>query len=88
LGAYARRHNRYPETARVHIFIQMIIQMEAASFHRVATERKTQRLLKRLHSTPLQIGQSIAVEMVPFDFLWQEMLALLGNRFRGTKRNK
>ncbi|MEM1321292.1 MAG: hypothetical protein AAGG75_13640 [Bacteroidota bacterium] len=88
LRAYAHQHTRSPETARAYLFIQMIIKMEAASFHRAATERKTKKLLDKLQNTPLRIGQNIAVEMVPFDFLWQEILALLANKFRGIKLNK
>ena len=85
LGAYARTYTRNPETVRANIFINMIITMEAASFHLAATERKTKRSLKRLEKTPLKLGQNIGVELIPFSVLWEEVLAMLDYKFRGVK---
>ncbi len=88
LQAYATKHLRRPETMRAYLFIKMIIAMEKASFHRVATERKAKRYVDQLAHTPLKVGQSMAVELVPYDRLWAEMLDMLANKFRARKLNK
>ncbi|MEO1518240.1 MAG: hypothetical protein AAFV95_24685 [Bacteroidota bacterium] len=85
LGAYARKYLKRPETIRAYLFIKMIIQMNSAKFHRTATERKTQRLHEQLSNAPLSVGKSITVEMVPYEVLWQEILCMLDNKFRGVK---
>ena len=87
LQAYARAHTRSRYTLRANIFIKMILKMESASFHRAATERKTAKLWEKLQATPLSRGQSVAVEIVPYSILWQEMMHLLDNKFRAQKLN-
>ncbi len=84
LGAYARSYTRKPETARANIFINMIVKMESASFHRAGTERKTKKLLEKLQATPLKLRKSLAIEIVPYEVLWNAILELLENKFRGT----
>ena len=88
LSAYARKYTRNPETARANIFINMIIKMEAASFHRTATERKTQKLVEKLKNTPLKLGQSLAVEIIPYEVLWTEILYMLDDKFRAKTQKK
>lgn len=88
LSVYARKYTRNPETARANIFINMIVKMEKASFHRISTERKTKKLLEKLKATPLSLGQSLAVEIIPYEFLWNEILNMLDNKFRATTTKK
>ncbi len=88
IQAYARKHTRQPETARAYCFIQMIVKMEAASFHRASTERKTQKYWQQLEATPLRLGQSLAVEMVPYAALWELILDMLDHKFRAIRGKK
>lgn len=88
LSAYARKYTRNPETIRANIFINMIVRMEAASFHRVAVERKTKRLLEKLNKTPIYFGQNLAVEIMPYEVLWAEMLKMLEDKFRAKTIKK
>ncbi|MEO1438285.1 MAG: hypothetical protein AAFV80_22275, partial [Bacteroidota bacterium] len=88
IQAYARKHTRQPETARAHCFIQMIVKMEAASFHRASTERKTQKYWQQLEATPIRFGQSLAVEMVPYAALWAIILDMLDHKFRAVRAKK
>ncbi|MEL6637378.1 MAG: hypothetical protein AAFW73_05720 [Bacteroidota bacterium] len=85
LETYARTYTRNPETVRANIFIKMIIKMSAASFHRSGTERKTQKLLEKLQNTSLKIGQNLSIEIIPYEVLWEEILSMLENKFRGIK---
>lgn len=90
LSTYASSYTKNPETTRANLFIKMILRMESASFHRKGTERKTQELLEEMKNTPLKLKQNLAVEIIPFETLWQEMLNLLENKFRAKtiKRTK
>ena len=85
LETYARTYTRNPETVRANIFIKMIIKMSAASLHRSGTERKTQKLLEKQQNTSLKIGQNLSIEIIPYEVLWEEILSMLENKFRGIK---
>ena len=86
LETYARTYTRNPETKRANLFIKMILQMNKASFHPVATERKTRATLEKLKNTPLGMGQNLAIEMVPYEVLWDEVLGMLKRKQYGQKR--
>ncbi|MEL6866325.1 MAG: hypothetical protein AAFP19_17995 [Bacteroidota bacterium] len=88
LREYARKYMRNTETKRANIFINMILRMEAAQFHRFRTEGKTRKLLEKLLETPLHLGQNLAIEMIPYELLWEEMLEMLDNKFRGATISK
>ncbi len=88
LQAYVRSYTRNPETKRANLFIRMIIKMEAAHFHRSGTELRTQKLLKKLEETPLKLGQNLAVEIIPYPILWEEILFMLKDRFKPKKTRK
>ncbi len=84
LREYARLYTRNEETKRANIFIKMIIKMEAARFHRKGTETKTKTLLQKLKTTPLHMRQNLAIEVIPYVVLWEEVLLILDNKFRTT----
>ena len=86
LNTYARTYTKTTETKRANLFINMLIKMEAASFHRAATERKTKRLLEKLKNTPLRLGQNLAIEIIPYEIIWEEVLNLLENKIYKLKR--
>lgn len=89
LQQYVRKHTRNPETKRANLFIRMIIKMESAHFHRTGTELRTQKLLKQLNAIPLRFGQNVAIEIIPYPVLWEEILAMLKDGFStGRKRKK
>lgn len=88
LREYARRYTRNPETKRANIFINMIVKMNNAKFHRSHTELKTQKLFDKLKATPLKLGQNLAVEIIPYPVLWEEILNTLENKFRAVTIRK
>ncbi len=81
-------YTRNPETARANILINMILKMEAASFHRAGTERKTKRLYEKLKATPLKWRKSLAIEIMPYEVLWEEILLMLEDKFRARTVRK
>jgi hypothetical protein len=58
------------------------------SFHRAATERNTKHLYEKLKQTPLRLGQNLAIEIIPYEVLWDEILTLLENKFRAKTAKK
>jgi len=88
LKSYVRTYTKNPETVRANIFLNMIIRMEAASFHRAATERKTASLLERLKNTPIRLGQNLAIEVIPYEVLWEEIMFLLEDKFRAVRGSR
>jgi len=88
LKAYARMYTRNPESKRANIFINMILKMADAHFHKLGTERKTKKLFEKLKATPLRLGQNLAIEIIPFEVLWQEVLSILEHKFHPLNKNK
>ncbi len=82
IKSYKNTHINQPDLLRTNIFINMLLKMEAASFHRAATERKTKKLFEKLQATPLRLGKSPGIEIIPYEILWQDILALLENKHR------
>ncbi len=85
---YARTYTHNPETKRANLFLNMIIRMEAAYFHRSGTETKTKKLYNKLQETPLKIGQNMAIEILPFPVLWELILSMLKDQPRARTVRK
>ena len=88
LEKYVQKYTKAKSLQRANTFIRMIITMERASFHRARTEQKTKQLYQKLQKMPLKLDQNLAIEVIPYNVLWNEMLDLLENKFRGTTVRK
>ena len=66
----------------------MIVKMEAAQFHRAATELKTKTLYRKLKETPVEFGQNLAVEIIPYPVLWEAILLMLRDQPRARTVRK
>ena len=88
LREYARKYTKNAETKRANIFINMILKMEAASFHRLGAERKTRKLKEKLKNTPLRLGQNLAIEIIPFEVLCEDLIDMLDDKFKTIKKRK
>ncbi len=87
LRAYTRRYlQQNRETTRAYLLLRMILKMDEASYHRISTERKTAKLRAQLAATPLHLGQSLAVELLPYGVIWTAILELLDTKFRQPRR--
>lgn len=87
LKQYVHRYLRKDETYRSSCFIKMLLQLPTADFHRVAVERKVQPLLKRLQQVPLNLAhQSGELEIVPYEMLWERVVALLDDKFHKVRK--
>jgi hypothetical protein len=82
VNQYAYRYLRDDDTYRSNCFIKMLVQLPAANFHKKAVARKTEKLLDKLKSKPLEIsGQSDEIEIVPYEILWDFVTNTLDDQF-------
>jgi len=89
LNQYCHKHLRKDHTLRSNCFIKMLIVLITNQFHKEATLRKTKKYLKVLKENPIERSkQSIGVEIVPFEDLWEIITADLKNEFMYTPARK
>lgn len=88
LKEYVRVYMRNPETKRAKAFIDMIIKMEQSYFVKKAVVLKTEKLQEKLNQTPIRLRQNLSIEVIPYNVLWQEMLAMLDDKFRSSLRSR
>lgn len=78
LKQYCYRYLKKDDTYRSHCFIRMLLQMPRADFNRMRTVRYAEPYLKKLNAMPLHLSaQSIEVEIIPYEALWDMTLDLL-----------
>lgn len=76
--AYSYKYLKKNDTFRSNCFIHMLLQLPKSYFNRKVAARKTQKYLDKLKSVPLEVaGQSSELEMVPYEKLWEMVLASL-----------
>lgn len=79
---FAKYRSRYideTQTARSHIFFRMLEQIPRASFKITEIEKRTEALLERLKTVPLEIAnQNHEIEIIPYEALWDIVLNFLG----------
>ncbi|MEM6965375.1 MAG: hypothetical protein AAF573_11460, partial [Bacteroidota bacterium] len=87
LVSYTSKYLRRNANFRSNCFIKMIAKISEANFNRIALERKTKDLYKKLQSKPLEISeQPIEMEIVPFEMLWEMVLDALDAKRFGTRK--
>ncbi|MCB9048181.1 MAG: hypothetical protein H6556_02025 [Lewinellaceae bacterium] len=80
LRTYTHRYLRRDETFRSNCFIKMLTQLPAANFHKVAVIRRARKYWEKLQSVGIIHNQSLELEAVPYEKLWQFVLeSLEGN---------
>ena len=89
LNQYCHKYLRKDHTLRSNCFIKMLVVLITNQFHKEATLRKTQRYMRVLKENPIQKAkQSIGVEIVPFEDLWEIIIPNLKNEFMYTPARK
>lgn len=75
---YCARYLHKDETIRSFYFLKMLLCIPAASFHKVAVERKSANYLKKLKAIPLEdTNQTYKIEILPYEKLWELALGSL-----------
>ncbi len=82
LKTYSHRYLRQDDTFRSNCFIKMLLQLPAASFHKKGVIRKAKKYWEKLQSVPLKkANQSVELEIIPYETLWEFVLNSLDNKF-------
>ena len=85
LHQYCGKYLKKDHTYRSNVFIRMLIVLIRNQMHRAATIRKSAKYLKLLKEHPIEKSkQSIGIEVVPFEDLWELIIADTRNEFRFT----
>lgn len=75
LKTYTSRYLRNDENLRSNCFIRMLAKVSESNFNRIALERNTKDLLKKLKSKPIEVSnQPIEMEIFPLEILWDLVL--------------
>jgi len=75
---YVSRYVGKDHNLRSNCFINMLLQIPAASFHKAGVIRKAQKYYDTLLATPLDVaGQSEEIEIIPYEDLWEFILESL-----------
>ncbi len=89
LNQYRNKYLKKDQTYRSNVFIKMLIVLIQNQLHKAATERKSAKYIKLLEEHPIQKSkQSIGVEMIPYEDLWDMILEETDNSFRFTPAKK
>ena len=82
LNAYCYRYLKRDDTFRSNCFIKMLLVLPKGNFNRIGVERKSKALVEKLKSVPLEVArQSVDIEIVPYEDLWEIVLDMLDNKF-------
>ncbi|MEM9921256.1 MAG: hypothetical protein AAF990_24355 [Bacteroidota bacterium] len=71
---YSYRHLKDRETRRAKQFIQILCKIPRANFNAVALRRIAQRQIQYLENNPMWMGNNFAVEVIPFERLFEMIL--------------
>ncbi len=75
---YVSRYVSKESNLRSNCFINMLLQIPNASFHKAGVIRKAQKYYDTLLATPLDVsGQAEEIEIIPYEDLWEFILESL-----------
>lgn len=78
---YCARHLTDGNTRRSYYFIKMLLQIPKGSFDKETVLQRVEPALEKLHAVPLELSnQSLEIEVVPYEALWELALASLERR--------
>lgn len=78
LNMYCHRYLRNDETLRSNCFIKMLVRLADADYHPVRAERYVKKYKDKLLSSPLEVTeQSMEIEVIPYETLWELVVELL-----------
>ncbi len=89
LSQYCYRYLRNDETFRSNCFNKMLMFIPKIGFHPLRLERHANKLLKKLQCKPFKIDeQSIDIEIINFELLWEYILEQLDLNLSSKKRSR
>lgn len=89
LKQYCYKYLKKNDSYRSNCFIQMLIKLVEAHFHKVGAIRKANAYLQKLKAYPMEISlQTSEVEIVPYEDLWQHVIDSVEAEFKYIKPKK
>lgn len=83
---YCSRYLYHDQNYRSNCFIKLLLLIPRNGFHRVAVERKAEKYRRGLAEHPLEVAhQSHEVEIIPYEDLWDMVLATLDRSFHWNR---
>lgn len=87
LRNYTSRYLRKNDDFRSNCFIKMFLKIPESNYNRIALERNTKDLFKKLKSKPLEVADKpIEMEIIPFEMLWGMVLNSLERKLTRKRR--
>ena len=75
---YSYRYLKNDESYRSNLFIKMLLKVADADFHPIAAKRYTKEMHEKLlASNPSANFQSVEIEVIPYEKLWEIVMELL-----------
>ena len=83
LNAYAYRYLKKDNTFRSNCFIKILVRLPKANFHPEGLKRHASKYYNKLLATPINTAQqSLIVEIVPYEHLWDIILEILARNLK------
>lgn len=89
LNQYTFRYLKNDETLRSNCFIKMLLKLPEAEYHPLRTERYVAKYAKKLAENPFEVSmKEIAIEIIPYEHLWNIILEILNKNLekKSSKR--
>jgi hypothetical protein len=78
LAKYNEKYLKRGETFRQHCFLRMLLEIVKADFNKIRAQRYAAPILEKMKTEPIRLSQqSIEVEIIPYEDLWEMTLKLL-----------
>ncbi len=78
LNQYTFRYLKNDETLRSNCFIKMLLKLPEAEYHPLRTERYVTKYKKKLLENPYEVSmKEIAIEIIPYEQLWDITIEIL-----------
>lgn len=86
---YCTRYLRQDDTLRSNCIIKMLLHIPTARYHPTAVIRKVKQYMDKLQTVPLNVAnQTHEIEIIPYEDLWNFVIASLGNSFQELRASE
>lgn len=83
LNQYTFRYLKNDDTLRSNCFIKMLLKLPEAEYHPLRTKRYVAKYEKKLAENPFEISmKEIAIEIIPYEHLWDIIMEILNKNLK------
>ncbi|MFT4534674.1 MAG: hypothetical protein ACJA1A_003146 [Saprospiraceae bacterium] len=89
LKQYTFRYLKNDETLRSNCFIKMLLKLPEAEYHPLRTKRYVAKYEKKLAENPFEVSmKEIAIEIIPYEHLWNIIMEILNRNLEKKTSNR